>query len=232
MTSAVLPDNTLTPERVERVGLKPGQAGTDATIDAMARAALGVYGAGSGRIRELAVTIVRDADVPERDKRGEVVAIHEWVKGHLRYISDPTWYEFVTYPETLAFARPDGDCDDHAVLEAALLGAIGLPTRFLTFSFRNNPAPSHVALQVLVPPPVGASASKTPAAWMTLDPIVKDQPAGWEAPDATGRTVYGVNTPTGYSRSPGSKLVKVLGTVIVLVFIAAKFSRSLKSWSA
>ncbi len=224
---------TLTAERVERVGLQPGQAGTDATIDAMSRAALGIYGAGSARIRELAVEIINGEKggpaVAERDKRGEVTAIHEWVKSHLRYVSDPTWYEFVTYPETLAFERPDGDCDDHAVLEAALLGAIGMPTRFVTYSFRGNTAPSHVALQVLLPAPPG---SKQAAGWMTLDPIVKDQPAGWEAPDATGRTLYGVNTPTGYTKSAGSKIVRVIAIALVLVFLGAKLSKSARALSA
>lgn len=214
-----------------RVGLAPGQAGTDATVDAMARAALGIYGAGSARIRELAVRIINGQEggnpVAERDKRGEVAAIHEWVKARLRYVSDPVWYEFVTYPETLAFERPDGDCDDHAVLEAALLGSIGVPTRFVTFSFRGSSAPSHVALQAMLQPQTKGAKLE----WMPLDPIVKDQPAGWEAPDATGRTVYGVNTPKGYARSATVSIGKVIGLVIVGIFLLAKLTRSVKAVS-
>jgi transglutaminase-like putative cysteine protease len=187
----------LSAERVERIQIPPGAAGTDATIDAMARAAMGEFGAGSGRIRELAITILRDAGVAERDQQGEVVAIHQWVQDHLRYVKDPLWYEFVTYPETLAFERADGDCDDHVVLEAALLGAIGIPSRFVVFAFRGGPW-SHVAMQANVK-----------GRWIPLDPIVKTKPAGWVAPDADRTKVYGVNTPDG----PARRVVSVIGFV-------------------
>ena len=185
--AVALGDHLSEVERVQRVPLAAGVDGTHQTIDVMARAAMGRYGAGSGRIRNLAVQIVRDAGVPERDKRGETVAVHEWVKKHLRYVKDPLWYEFVTYPETLAFERADGDCDDHAVLESALLGALGIPTRFVVYAFKGSSQFAHVALHAMV----------GPNEWLPLDPIVKDKPAGWEVPDATTRHVYGISTPDG-----------------------------------
>jgi len=185
--AVALGDHLSEVERVPRVPLAAGVDGTHQTIDVMARAAMGRYGAGSGRIRNLAVQIVRDAGVPERDKRGETVAVHEWVKKHLRYVKDPLWYEFVTYPETLAFERADGDCDDHAVLESALLGALGIPTRFVVYAFKGSSQFAHVALHAMV----------GPNEWLPLDPIVKDKPAGWEVPDATTRHVYGISTPDG-----------------------------------
>lgn len=176
-----------TVEKVERVPLSAGTDGTDQTIVVMSKASMSQYGAGSALIRNLAIQIVRDAGVPERDKAGEIVAIHAWVKQHLRYVKDPLWYEFVTYPETLAFERADGDCDDHVVLEAALLGALGIPSRFVVYAFKNSTQFAHVAMQAMI----GDNQ------WMSLDPIVKNQPAGWEVPDATKRKVYGINTPDG-----------------------------------
>lgn len=187
-----LGDNLAEVERVQRVPLKPGNEGTHQTVEEMAKAAMGQYGAGSGRIRNLAVQIVRDAGVAERDKRGEIIAIHEWVKNHLRYVNDPLWYEFITFPETLAFERNDGDCDDHVVLEAALLGALGIPSRFVVYAVKNPMNFDHVAMHALV---------KQPNEWMALDPIVKKQPAGWEVPDAKAKHVYGINTPNGTQKT-------------------------------
>jgi hypothetical protein len=216
--AVALGDHLSEVERVERVPLAPGVDGTHQTIDVMSKAAMGSFGAGSGRIRNLAVQIVRDAGVPERDKRGETIAVHEWVKKHLRYVKDPLWYEFVTYPETLAFERNDGDCDDHVVLEAALLGALGIPTRFVVYAFKNAAQFAHVAMHANVD-----------NKWMPLDPIVKNQPAGWEVPDATTRHVYGVNTPDGpqkTGRNVGEWIALGVGIVALWKMIAAMLKKA------
>ncbi len=216
---AGLGDATAAPavERVERVPLAAGIDGTDQTVTVMAKAAMSQYGAGSAKIRNLAIQIVRDAGVPERDKRGEVEAIHAWVMGHLRYVKDPLWYEFVTYPETLAFERADGDCDDHAVLEAALLGALGIATRFVVYAFKGATQYAHVALHAQV----GADS------WMPLDPIVKNQPAGWEIPDATRRKVYGVNTPDG-PQGGASGIGSIIGIIAGIALLWGMMSRTLR----
>lgn len=213
-----LGDHLAEVERVERVPLAAGTDGTHQTIEVMSKAAMGPYGAGSGRIRNLAIQIVRDAGVPERDKRGEIVAIHEWVKKHLRYVKDPLWYEFVTFPETLAFERSDGDCDDHVTLEAALLGALGIPTRFVVYAFKGASQFAHVAMHAMF----------APNNWMPLDPIVKDKPAGWEVPDATTRHVYGINTPDGTQktgRSVGEWITLGVGILALWRIVAAMFGK-------
>ena len=215
--AVALGDHLSEAERVERVPLAAGTDGTHQTIAVMSKAAMGPYGAGSGRIRNLAVQIVRDAGVPERDKRGETIAVHEWVKKHLRYVKDPLWYEFVTYPETLAFERNDGDCDDHVVLEAALLGALGIPTRFVVYAFKNASQFAHVAMHANVD-----------SKWLPLDPIVKNQPAGWEVPDATTRHVYGVNTPDGpqkTGRNVGEWIALGVGILALWKMIAAMLGK-------
>lgn len=204
-------------EKVERVPLSSGIDGTDQTIAVMSKAAMSQYGAGSPLIRNLAIQIVRDAGIPERDKAGEIVAVHDWVKAHLRYVKDPLWYEFVTYPETLAFERADGDCDDHCVLEAALLGALGIPTRFVVYAFKGAANFAHVAMAAMV----------SDNQWMPLDPIVKNQPAGWEVPDATKRKVYGVNTPDG-PQGGSNNLQQLVGILAGIALLWTMVSQALK----
>jgi transglutaminase-like putative cysteine protease len=193
--------------QAERILLSDGPDGTDQTIQAMARAAMGEHGAGSPRIIDLARDII--SGVPERDQIGEVEAIHRFVMLHLRYVRDPLWYESITMPETMAFERQAGDCDDHAVLEAALLGSIGIQTRFVTYAFKGSPIMSHVALH-----------AKVGNDWIPLDPIVKNKSAGWEVPDSTTRVLYGVNTPTGTAVRVFS-VTNALSSGIVLIVLGA-----------
>jgi len=161
------------------------------------------------------LTIIHAANVEEKDTRGEIAAIHNWVKGHLRYVRDPLWYEFITYPETLAFERADGDCDDFCVLEAALLGSVGIPSRFVVWGFKGGNF-SHVSMQAMAP-----TRADDPGGWVSLDPIVKTQPIGWEPPDATARKVYATNSPKGVAGGVGDighALAIGLGTYAIISF--------------
>ncbi len=178
----------------------------------MSRVALGRFGAHSAKIRNLALDIVNDAHVPEKDKRGELDAIHAWVQNHLRYVNDPVWMEFITQPETLAFDRTDGDCDDHAVLEAALLGAIGFQTRFVTVAPKPGPF-SHVYLQALVMSSDGTGQGLIRREWVNLDPIVKQEPAGWAVPNPYRIKIYPVNTPQGIGLQSTESLLTTLAGV-------------------
>lgn len=175
----------VTAVREQRIAMPPGMAGVDLTIQEMSRAAMGQWGAGSERIRDLAVSIIRAARVPERDQMGEVVALKNWVQDNVRYVRDPLWYESITFPESIAFDVKTGDCDDHVVLLAALLGAVGIPSRFVTFGIQSA-TQTHVAMEAQVK-----------GEWIPLDPIVKNKPAGWQVPDPSTRVVYGPNTPFG-----------------------------------
>jgi len=193
--------------RVQRVALPMGPAGTDATIQAMAKAAMGEYGAGSIKIISLAHEIIKRAGVAERDKYGEMVAIHNFVMQHLRYVSDPLWYEMITYPETLAFESQTGDCDDHVVLEAALLAALGIQSRYVTFAQKNAAIMDHVALE-----------ARIKNDWVSLDPIIKNKPAGWRIPTFKNMVQYGVNTPNGAATKVFS-LANASATVLTIVSI-------------
>jgi transglutaminase-like putative cysteine protease len=58
------------------------------------------------------------------------VALFEYVRDHIRYIKDPVGVESVSDPY-YTLARMVGDCDDQAVLLAALYESVGFPTRFV-----------------------------------------------------------------------------------------------------
>ena len=175
---------------------------------------MGKWGAHSPKIRALAIRTVRDAGVPEKDKLGEIRAIHQFVMRHLRYVNDPAWMETITYPEHLAFVQKDGDCDDFSVLEAAMLGSLGMRTRFITVAPKPGPM-AHVYLQVLHMASDG-TGSATPE-WISLDPIVKDKPAGWSIPNPAAIKVYPINTPDGIGlQSAGSLLGTLAGLMGLL----------------
>ncbi len=150
--------------------LPDGMKGTDATVALMAKMAMGIYGARSTKIRALAINILNAAKVPEKDYTAETVAIHNWVRDNIRYTRDVAGQETLSHPEELAFNSLAGDCDDKSMLEVALLGSVGIPTRFITIGLTPY-CYSHVYLEAN---PAGR--------WIPLDPIMKGKPAGWEAP--------------------------------------------------
>lgn len=176
--------------------LAAGVDGIDATVSTMASMAMGVYGARSTRLRSLALDIVRGAGVAEKDQLGEVLAVHDWVQKTIRYVKDPVGAELLTHAETLAFDRHDGDCDDHSILEAALLGTLGIQTRFVVVGFTRPRVYSHVYLEAQVN--LAGPTARPDNKWMPLDPIVKTQPAGWSAPNPVAIHVYPTNTADGF----------------------------------
>lgn len=66
----------------------------------------------------------------QKDYSGELRAIHRFVRDSIRYVRDVTDVETLHTPD-VTLAQAAGDCDDKAVLVAALLESIGHPTRFV-----------------------------------------------------------------------------------------------------
>lgn len=172
--------------------LPGGAKGTDETVRLMARMAGGRYGSRSPKIRAAALNIIRDANVREKDYHGEGMALAKWVRDNIRYLKDPLGQETLAHPEETMFNSLAGDCDDQSVLTAALLGAVGIPTRFKVMGV--TPAMfSHVYLQMC-----------PKDRWITIDPIMSDKPIGWEAPKRVRaiEKVYPVNGPDGWVGEP------------------------------
>ena len=163
---------------VERTRLSENtEEAVDQTVKRMAEIAYGEFGSRSPKIRALAINIVRTAGVPEKDYYGELLAIHSWIKKNIRYVRDPVNQETLSHPEETAFNSMAGDCDDMVVLEMALLGAIGIKSHPVVVGMQPGMY-SHVYLRATVPPGRHRMAGKT----ISLDPIMKNWPAGREAP--------------------------------------------------
>jgi hypothetical protein len=89
------------------------------------------------------------------------------------------------------------------VLEAALLGALGHPTRFVTIGYTPR-AFSHVFLEASVR-----------GQWIPLDPIMADKPAGWQAPNPVLRKAFPINRAEGFD--PAAENLDGLGALPLLI---------------
>ncbi len=154
--------------------LAAGAAGTAQTIDLMARLALGDWGTAHQVVRAQAVAIV--AGLPANDRPGEAAAVLAWIRDQVRYVGDPVGVERVQSPHhTLTQARA-GDCDDLSTLAAALLGAIGHRTRFVTGGMSPG-AWRHVWVEVDVGGWVALDAcAAKPLGWFAAFPIITRWP--------------------------------------------------------
>ncbi len=120
------------------------------------------------------------------DPRKEVESIFAWVKRHVRFREDSAavaplagldaaFAEVLIRPvDLLTMPQPQGDCDDFAMLTAALLLAVGIEPELVTIAAdRSQPGTySHVYARAILPG--GAIALDTShGMWL-----------GWEAPTA------------------------------------------------
>lgn len=90
---------------------------------------------------EQARQIVEDFGASGRDEIGKALAIHDWMENHLTFIPDPVGVELLATPHYLIqriqrTGMVSGDCDDTAILSAALGKAVGLKAKFRAMGFR------------------------------------------------------------------------------------------------
>jgi len=79
--------------------------------------------------RQLSTQIINSFPCQHKNYDCYVYAIAKWVRENIKYIKDITGYETLQTPQnTLKIGG--GDCDDHAILVATLLNAIGIKTTF------------------------------------------------------------------------------------------------------
>lgn len=81
-------------------------------------------------VRELALEIIQPC--ANRDWVCEVVRIQEWVRSNIRFVGDVAEVETLHTPD-LVLRQRSGDCDDHSILVASMLQAVGHPARFAAF---------------------------------------------------------------------------------------------------
>ena len=119
------------------------------------------------RIRDLAAQLT--GDLASKDYHAEAMRLHQYVRDEIRYLQDVRGVETVQTP-TLTLDLAVGDCDDKALLLAALLESIGHPTRFLAVGFQPGEL-DHVLVETKI--------GNHYLAAETTEPV----PFGWRPPD-------------------------------------------------
>lgn len=83
------------------------------------------------------------ADCMERDRVCEAEAIRNWIRGNLRYVSDPVGVDFLS-PARQTIRMRGGDCDDLTIAYGALAQSVGMPVLLILAGAPGVPVPSHV----------------------------------------------------------------------------------------
>ena len=135
-------------------------------------------------------------DCANRDDECELEAVYEAVKHGtphvpelrrgVRYVADPHWADHFTAPYRLlmqcARGACAGDCDDHAMLVAALLGSIGHPVGFRAWGPKRG---EYVHVYAIARTP-----KKTGEEIVGLDTTVEEAFVGWEPSRGYTATVW------------------------------------------
>jgi len=144
-----------------------GPAGIRATLDKMVEHVTGSQGRRNPVVRCLAEKLTMS--LPSRAWLGEVQALWNFVRTHIRYARDILNVETLKPPYWM-LQMPVGDCDDHAMLLAALLNSMGHPCRFVAMGFKERDRYSHVLTETIVGD-----------RWVPLETTF-DVPFGWIPP--------------------------------------------------
>lgn len=155
-----------------------GDAGIASTIGYMKSLVFGPQGVRSFRVRQFTLQAVRGVE------RGmtEVDAVFHTIRNEIEFRGE--YAEYLQSPEA-TINLGAGDCDDQAVLAAAMLNSLGFETRFKTVALFDSPQEfSHVYLEV---------RDKQTGEWTPMDTTVAEAYPGWE-PDGIARSeTYGTN---------------------------------------
>lgn len=127
-------------------------------------------------IRHTAATLT--ADLPSKARYQEIVALFDFVRDEIRYVSDITDVETLHTAERI-LSQGYGDCDDKSILLAAMLESIGHRTRFRALAFNGDWWQGFQFAHVIVETMHGHDKGKP--AWIALDTTV-DKPMGWTPP--------------------------------------------------
>ena len=126
-------------------------------------------------VREVAVSIASQAG--SKNGTEQAVAIRHYVEGHTQFLRDPDGAELLHDPvwqvrRILTQGTVYADCDDVAMLAAALGKAVGLRARFVVVGFHENGPLQHVWTEL-----------RSPAGgpWVELDTTREAQNFNWGA---------------------------------------------------
>lgn len=117
-------------------------------------------------VRQLAIEVTQD-------KEDQIAAIYDWIKDNVKYIPDPDQIELFISPVRMVNEYRKGmllggDCDDMAILAAALYRSIGIPANVILIDSTGGGL-NHAFCQV----------RSNKLGWTNCDPSAP-LPIGWE----------------------------------------------------
>jgi hypothetical protein len=143
-------------------------------------------------VKRLATNILHYKNINSHHYLDEARAIGEFVKKHIRYVKDPVGTESLQAPDMMIRMMKDvgyamGDCDDMALLTAALLMSVGIRPRFRAVRYKEGQGNFNHIYVVVYENNVSNSSNPGPIKRLVIDCIVKDQPIGFEIKHASGK---------------------------------------------
>lgn len=159
--------------------LPKGLAGTRKTVDYIIH--LIKNGAKDFGVRQTAIDILVQSNVPAKDYVAEIKTLFEWVQSNIRYTRDIHRVELLHSARRMLQLRA-GDCDDMTILLSAMLKAIGHPVRLVLAGFnpRKQMLFTHIYLEAFCK-----------GWWIPLDPTMQ-HPMGW-SPPAVNKQIFNVD---------------------------------------
>lgn len=121
--------------------------------------------------------------LPGQDHSSEAYALQAWVASHIRYVRDPVNVESLTPPAWM-LGTLAGDCDDQSMLLAALLGAIGITSRFVAVGVKPGQF-IHVYVEAFIG-----------GRWVPLETVAGSEAAS-SAPYRMEQTIFAGTVPLG-----------------------------------
>lgn len=182
-TQAPLPVSPL--PLIHEISLSEGKAGNLQTVEFMKRVAR--QKSRDPIFRQLALKIIED--VPSNHFKSEALEIGRWVLKNIRYVRDADNIEQLIDPTNLvnqyyAGTKPQGDCDDMALLTATLLLTIGVQPYFRAIRYEapQNGEDNYNHIYVVA----YENNPHEPKQRIVLDCILKDRKIGQELPHHSG----------------------------------------------
>lgn len=114
----------------------------------------------------------------EKDYLCEASTLHAFVRDQIRYLRDTREVEVIRFPQQ-TMQLQYGDCDDKALLLAALAEGIGFNARFRAVGLDGEPY-SHVYTELMIP-----GKGWTPAETIPIDDEGTKAALGWSPPNIT-----------------------------------------------
>ncbi len=156
---------------IQLAAIPNGDAGTHATVNRMVQLARSA--SVDPEVRQVAAKLVMGAG---SNPLTSAKILQQWIERHTQFLPDPSTAEYLVYPGlSLDMILRDGvaqlDCDDVAMLAAALGLSIGFRARFMVAAFHSHNSPyQHVWAEL---------APMSGAWWLPIDPTRPVQ--GFEA---------------------------------------------------